>query len=1053
MRQLVRWWGALGALLAFAAGALAAEEATPPLIRREFGVDTGAYSLRIARDGMLQDFYRNDEFVQKDKEGKEVKRYPAPRTLLFKRFVFGPYNLNADAPLLTDLTQTGANEFTLAFGSNIREGRERTGPATLMPAAYQVRYVFRETEVEATIKTKHPWQFGFELGPEAQVAQSTSDLVEVALPRPPRMSYGRHQSWRFTYSEGSELLYRYQGPGMEFGYHGGIGGQSGLEWNRQLAQPNCDFVFTFRLLPGKERQKVVASPVFEASTPHTAHVFFEGEDKKFRLTFLKRDYQKVIDNAITPVEIVYWITDPTGKELTRGKAPIDFAKEGLEDPKEGRIVKEVTIPLARRGYFDAWFQVSDPGKRLKPIPVKRKFTVLEPLAPIAKEREEGLGDWRGDYRRQAFIGLGLVRENLTGKIWDPQRKSGTYEPATGTYHWEELDRYFTNAREQSNKTGIPFHMMLMGAEWAKTPKDHYEFYKALVTRYKDRCTAWETINEPTITMRPQEYLEQQLIPLYTAAKEADPTCTVIGICSCGWAYEWIEEVLKLGGAKYMDALSIHPYQGTPYDQTFIPCYEKLRALMARYNMANVPVWLTEGGFNWDNENALDRQVDCAKNMVRRILIQDQYGIPKERDLYYYTSATGYHRFYVVDFDGSLFPQGAATRNLKCRLASAKFARALPFAVPFIKGSVYTTAENQIVPLWTFDNTRDLQVKSDATTAQLYDMWGNTTALTAKDGAFTVRLGGEPVFLVLPLAAKLEPVQQPLTYNVAQLTLGAEASASTEGQPAALALDGIWDGGGWRDATRHEFPDWWQVELPYPQAVNRVILSTGGALKDFVVQAQVNDQWQTLHTVKESRDHILDLNFPVVTTSKLRVEVTAVNGWGESWIRECQVFAAAGQATEMVNWADAFNGGKATASSSWKLGEADYQPSHAIDGKHVAGDWRDYVRTTWIDGTPGQFPDWLQVDFAGPRKLSSVVVFVNNFQVWRPAATCISDCELQVWDGKDWQAAGSVTGNTKGVIAYVLKTPVETSKIRLLVKAANDQKTATIMEVEAWGPKP
>jgi len=44
------------------------------------------------------------------------------------------------------------------------------------------------------------------------------------------------------------------------------------------------------------------------------------------------------------------------------------------------------------------------------------------------------------------------------------------------------------------------------------------------------------------------------------AKKADPTCTVVGVCTAGTDLGYIETVLKHDGAKTMDAMSIHPYR-------------------------------------------------------------------------------------------------------------------------------------------------------------------------------------------------------------------------------------------------------------------------------------------------------------------------------------------------------------------------------------------------------------------------------------------------------------------------------------------------------------
>ena len=134
---------------------------------------------------------------------------------------------------------------------------------------------------------------------------------------------------------------------------------------------------------------------------------------------------------------------------------------------------------------------------------------------------------------------------------------------------------------------------------------------------------------------------------------------------------------------------------------------------------------------------------------------------------------------------------------------------------------------------------------------------------------------------------------------------------------------------------------------------------------------------------------------------------------------------------------------------------EWKPEHAIDGvfavQSFPPDWTGYASTVWIDGTPGVFPTWLQVDFAGEKEINVVVVFTNNFAHWKPADTGISDCELLVWDGSGWKKKGEIKGSKKGVLSFPLQPPVKTGKIRLVINDSNDHLHSTVMEIQALGP--
>jgi Putative Ig domain/IPT/TIG domain/F5/8 type C domain/NedA-like, galactose-binding domain len=155
----------------------------------------------------------------------------------------------------------------------------------------------------------------------------------------------------------------------------------------------------------------------------------------------------------------------------------------------------------------------------------------------------------------------------------------------------------------------------------------------------------------------------------------------------------------------------------------------------------------------------------------------------------------------------------------------------------------------------------------------------------------------------------------------------------------------------------------------------------------------------------------------------------------------------------VNVAAAANGGAATASSTYS---AAYPASGAINGDHKGLNWG--AGGAWADGTPGQFPDWLEVDFAGAQTINEIDVFSLQDNAAAPVEPTLgmpftlyglTDFQVQSWDGTQWVTVpgGSVTGNTQ-VWRQVLFTPLSTSRIRVLVTGALGN-FSRIAEVEAY----
>jgi hypothetical protein len=129
-----------------------------------------------------------------------------------------------------------------------------------------------------------------------------------------------------------------------------------------------------------------------------------------------------------------------------------------------------------------------------------------------------------------------------------------------------------------------------------------EYCYQLVTHYKGLCKTWEVYNEPNIGFwlpKPDPIAYARLLKIaYAAAKRADPTCTVLGVCTAGTDLGYIETVLKQGTAQSMDALSIHPYRypGSPEKTSFVQEVTRAHDLMTKYGIGDKPIWLTEIGW-------------------------------------------------------------------------------------------------------------------------------------------------------------------------------------------------------------------------------------------------------------------------------------------------------------------------------------------------------------------------------------------------------------------------------------------------------------------------
>ena len=159
-------------------------------------------------------------------------------------------------------------------------------------------------------------------------------------------------------------------------------------------------------------------------------------------------------------------------------------------------------------------------------------------------------------------------------------------------------------------------------------------------------------------------------------------------------------------------------------------------------------------------------------------------------------------------------------------------------------------------------------------------------------------------------------------------------------------------------------------------------------------------------------------------------------------------------TGPVNVALAANGATVVASSTHS---GSFAAGGAINGDRKGVLWG-VGNGGWNDNTPNAWPDWLEIDFSGPKTINEVNVFTvqDNYQAPvdpTPSMTFslygLTDFELQYWDGSQWLAVpgGSVSGNTL-VWRRVNFSALITSRIRVWITGALDT-WSRVTEVEVY----
>ena len=959
----------------------------------------------------------------------------------------------ADSPFARiEVVQEGPATVVAYFSAPEKKGSDK-----IVEKALRLSY---EAQDDSTLLMKVMARLGkhvagrgpiFTLGSDVQMVRSLEFKETIPMPvlrgRTPWMRV------KFHFANGAMLGILNQGPGNPYNPNEN-GGVSGVTYSRGGYVPNAEYVYT--LIAERGTRPTLGSPPMAIAEAATPAVFWQGQPIEATLRIKKEHCQKLA--GLAGLRVKYEVEDAFERIVAKGQTPLDLASAA--DP----IEIKVPMAVSKLGWFRAYFTVNDAKDSLLEGRERLIFSVLK--------RQDNMGEaFDNQLQTDYTIGLGLTRMSIN--------------PA----NVNEVERNVKVNVQQAQGTDVNVSYQIDGSPVGNAPKRFGEVCFKLFERVKDNIPRIEIINEPNGTLQPKEYIETFLRPAYENIHRASPNTKVLGPVLCGIGPEqarYLEDLYKLGLKGLTDELTFHPYAGNFDDGDAVTSMQRLMAVIAANGDTAKPIHFTEAGYfhgGWSNLPALR---EIVKHVVAQYAWQNAaMGIDHRHNFYYFTDIMGYYDMWLRATQ--LTPAAVALRTYTGLVKGQGRAQKLDFgSLEVVRAFRFPGSQRQVVLVWTAGNyvpadapdpITPVTFITNSSKIQRYDCFGNPLPAVVQQGKLTIDVGTYPTYLVAEAGAKLEPVPEQWGVNVAQASLGATAEASAEEgvHPAVQAIDGNpSSGSSWRSLTPNELPQSLTVTLAGPTTIDRVGI-WGYSPRGYDLEARGPDgNWVKLAARRDQPYRRFRAEgFAPLTTDQLRL--TIVDSFTDrAEVAELQVFspsASAGKATELVNWALKSNGATARASSEMKkevtVAEQDWgakkpristvllhgKAENAIDGKRLIGHWRDFFPTTWVAAAKEPLPQWLEIDLAGPRKISSVTVYTIAFSGWTPDNSGIRAWDVQVWDGKDWQTVDSVTDNVRVSKITRLKKPVTTDKIRIVVKATNDPKgTVGIMEVEAYGPK-
>ncbi|HPA46676.1 MAG TPA: hypothetical protein PK395_13000 [bacterium] len=340
------------------------------------------------------------------------------------------------------------------------------------------------------------------------------------------------------------------------------------------------------------------------------------------------------------------------------------------------------------------------------------------------------------------------------------------ETAPHAYDWAHFD----TAMEVAERFGIQVLGLITTTPFGHAPASEEEldrfahFVRSVVERYRDRVHFWEIWNEPNLGMfwgpgvDPLAYAAALRVG-YGAAKEADPSCRVLGMCTLGMDTYFIRKVLESPAAPPFDILSVHPYRDLREidlcnDRPDITMREDMRVLrnLLREFGRDVPIWFTEMGRNTSlaTEGEGISLAAQAAYTVKMHVMAAMTGVEKlfQYELYAPPAAADNKEYHygILHSDYSPKPAYEALRTMTAKLADLRYEGSVLAEDSFARGYLFGNDERVVLVLWAVKDQAEILLPVDSKSVAVTDLEGRQRTVTTPDGVLAVELTESPIFV-------------------------------------------------------------------------------------------------------------------------------------------------------------------------------------------------------------------------------------------------------------------------------------------------------------------
>ena len=322
-------------------------------------------------------------------------------------------------------------------------------------------------------------------------------------------------------------------------------------------------------------------------------------------------------------------------------------------------------------------------------------------------------------------------------------------------------------------------------KWANSDDESYLpvvrtcTYK-MVRTHRTRVDVWEVMNEPDLFVKALSPRQVAAITntAVTAAREADPDCTILSPCPTSIAY--MEKLLQMGVGDMVDGFAVHIYaQGVSFSKQM----ELWKEMFAEYGYGDKPIWMTETGWRSDVEHGLEAE-ELRQQWYENLEAQARYVVTSHVRLraasyqklmwYAYTDVRDVHaaenwgllwkskragwprkaKWTLDAGDWAVKPGGLAYHAMVEQLQGKEMKRELSAGIDTHMFE-FSGPGGEVVVAWS-DTRMVYPIPVRGKALQVTDLYGKQHTFEAQNGTVNLELTGAPVYIKGASVDKLEP---------------------------------------------------------------------------------------------------------------------------------------------------------------------------------------------------------------------------------------------------------------------------------------------------------